>query len=52
MEHGLPWFDERVKHTIEMTTPNKKVIEALIRTNSEASYYFELQKKGFIFKEL
>ena len=52
MENELRWFSERVRSTIEMTTPEKKVIEATIATNSEASYYFHLQKKGFIFKEL
>ena len=51
MEHTLEWFKERKSSDVVMITPDEKVLQADIGSDKEAFYYFDLQRKGFIFKE-
>lgn len=48
----LKWFEERKGTEIEMKTPDQKLVKALVSTDNEAFYYYNLQKTGFTFKEL
>jgi len=51
MHRDLPWFTEKIDSLIDMVTPDKKVVSSFIKNAGEALYYFDLQKKGFIFND-
>jgi len=52
MEHELPWFEKRKNMEIVMDTPYQRSVNVLAKTDNEVFYYYNLQKKGFTFKEL